>query len=80
MAAGSILIILLVSACFRVQVKTRRDETVCIVGDSPELGSWDPHHAVILRRETKRRAKDAEHPVSFEESADEGYVIQIKFK
>lgn len=59
---------------FRVRVKTRPGETVCIVGDSPELGRWDPHHAIIMCRETKKKANDSEHPVSFEESPDEGYT------
>ena len=53
-------------------MKTHPGETVCLVGDSPELGRWDPHHAVLLNRETKKLSPAPEHPVSFEEMSDEG--------
>lgn len=50
---------------FRVEVEVEKDEVVCVVGDCDRLGNWDPHHAVVLTRESTspgpcRRNKQAE--------------------
>ncbi|XP_061183603.1 glycerophosphocholine phosphodiesterase GPCPD1-like [Saccostrea echinata] len=37
---------------FRVAVEVEKDEVVCVVGDCDRLGNWDPHHAVVLTRES----------------------------
>lgn len=37
---------------FRVRVpEVRKDETVCVIGDLPELGSWQPEKCIPLERE-----------------------------
>ncbi len=41
---------------FSVNAETKLGEVVCIVGDCPELGNWDPHKAKPLTLET--RAQD----------------------
>ncbi|XP_078326933.1 glycerophosphocholine phosphodiesterase GPCPD1-like isoform X1 [Crassostrea virginica] len=37
---------------FRVQAEVESNEVVCVVGDCDRLGNWDPHHAVVLSRES----------------------------
>lgn len=37
---------------FRVEVEVESGEVVCVVGDCDRLGNWDPHHAVVLSRES----------------------------
>ncbi|XP_053380173.1 uncharacterized protein LOC128548765 [Mercenaria mercenaria] len=60
---------------FRVRAKTRPGETVCIVGDSPKLGQWDPHHAVTMRRETKKHVpSDKDFTEWFEECSEDGDI------
>ena len=40
---------------FHVVLETEANETVCVVGDCPELGNWNPYKA----RQLKRRAQDS---------------------
>ncbi|XP_052220535.1 glycerophosphocholine phosphodiesterase GPCPD1-like [Dreissena polymorpha] len=56
---------------FRVRSKTRPGETVCLVGDTPELGGWDPHRAVILHCEMGRPNESKFCP---EEHSEEGDI------
>ncbi|XP_052788976.1 glycerophosphocholine phosphodiesterase GPCPD1-like isoform X2 [Mya arenaria] len=58
---------------FRVRAKTRPGETVCLVGDSPELGTWDPHRAIILRQETKKLIH-TDSEACFEECSEDGDI------
>uniref|UniRef100_K1R2E2 Putative glycerophosphodiester phosphodiesterase 5 n=1 Tax=Magallana gigas TaxID=29159 RepID=K1R2E2_MAGGI len=37
---------------FRVEAEVESGEVVCVVGDCDRLGNWDPHHAVVLSRES----------------------------
>lgn len=37
---------------FRVEAEVESGEVVCVVGDCDRLGNWDPHHAVVLNRES----------------------------
>lgn len=39
-----------IEVTFCVRADTEPGETVCIVGDCATLGSWNPHHAVALKR------------------------------
>ena len=48
------MVSLLFEARFSVQVHTQPGETVCITGNVPTLGCWDPHKAVKLKRENGR--------------------------
>ncbi|KAL4218935.1 Glycerophosphocholine phosphodiesterase gpcpd1 [Mactra antiquata] len=60
---------------FRVRAKTRPGETVCIVGDSNKLGDWNPHKAVIMRRETtKHKPSDKDDSECFEECSEDGDI------
>ncbi|KAH3838085.1 putative glycerophosphocholine phosphodiesterase GPCPD1 homolog 2 [Dreissena polymorpha] len=40
---------------FRVRVETYPDEVVCVTGDLPELGNWQTHGGMKLKRETRRK-------------------------
>lgn len=60
---------------FRVRAKTRPGETVCLVGDSPRLGQWDPHHAVIMSRQTKKHIpSDKDAAECFAECSEDGDI------
>ena len=48
------MVSLLFEAEFSVRVHTAPGETVCITGNVPALGGWDPHKAIKLKRETSR--------------------------
>ena len=45
---------LLYEVQFRVNVSTSLEETVCLTGNIPALGAWDPHKAIKLQRETSK--------------------------
>ena len=49
------MISLLFEAQFSVKVFTSPGEIVCITGNVPALGNWDPHKAVKLKRESSRQ-------------------------
>ena len=49
------MISLLFEAQFSVKVCTSPGEIVCITGNVPALGNWDPHKAVKLKRESSRQ-------------------------
>lgn len=36
---------------FRVNVETFKGQVVCVVGDDPLLGEWDPLKAVVMERD-----------------------------
>ena len=52
---------------FRVRVQINPGELVCVVGNCPELGNWEPQRAEQLRLETRNQT-------SHYESTEEGYV------
>lgn len=49
------MVTLLFEAQFSVKAYTSPGEIVCISGNVPALGNWDPHKAVKLKRETSRQ-------------------------
>ena len=53
------MISLLYEVEFRVKVPTSPGEIVCITGNIPALGGWDPHKAIKLKRETSKRPTSA---------------------
>ena len=58
---------------FSVRAKTRPGEIVCLVGDSEELGKWNPQKAVQMRRETKQQtSKEDLQESCFEECSENG--------
>ena len=58
---------------FSVRAKTRPGEVVYLVGNSEELGKWNPQRAVQMRRETKRQTSQEDiHESCFEECSENG--------
>ena len=70
---NSVLNLITFDVIVSVRAKTRPGEVVYLVGNSEELGRWNPQQAVQMRRETKQQTSLEDiHDSCFEECSENG--------